>query len=57
MVLESYAAQEVNPPTCAKGRELERVGERWSILILREPPRGYPRCDGFPKSVPIAPIS
>jgi DNA-binding HxlR family transcriptional regulator len=41
--------------TCPIARSLERVGEWWSILILRDAFAGVTRFDGFQKSLGIAP--
>jgi DNA-binding HxlR family transcriptional regulator len=41
--------------TCPIARSLERVGEWWTILILRDALRGVTRFDGFQKSLEIAP--
>ena len=40
---------------CPVARSLERVGEWWSILILRDALRGLTRFDEFQKSLGIAP--
>src|SRR6202166_4146474 len=40
---------------CPIARGLERVGEWWSILILRDALHGYTRFDQFQKSLGIAP--
>jgi DNA-binding HxlR family transcriptional regulator len=40
---------------CAVARSLERVGEWWSILILRDASYGMTRFDEFQKSLSIAP--
>jgi DNA-binding HxlR family transcriptional regulator len=40
---------------CPIARSLERVGEWWSILILRDALRGVTRFDEFQKSLGIAP--
>src|SRR5260221_3377567 len=40
---------------CPIARSLERVGEWWSILILRDALRGTTRFDEFQKSLGIAP--
>ncbi len=40
---------------CPIARSLERVGERWSILVLREAFYGSTRFDEFQKSLGIAP--
>src|ERR1700749_3641202 len=41
--------------TCPIARSLERAGEWWSILILRDAFRGLTRLDQFQKSLDIAP--
>ena len=40
---------------CPIARSLERVGEWWSILILRDALHGLTRFDQFQKSLGIAP--
>src|SRR5215813_13274681 len=40
---------------CPIARSLERVGESWSILILRDAFQGLTRFDQFQKSLKIAP--
>jgi DNA-binding HxlR family transcriptional regulator len=40
---------------CPIARSLERVGEWWSILVLRDALRGATRFDEFQKSLGIAP--
>src|SRR5271155_5566649 len=40
---------------CPIARSLERVGEWWSILILRDALHGLTRFDQFQKSLEIAP--
>src|SRR3954453_7692770 len=40
---------------CPIARSLERVGEWWSILILRDAFQGLTRFDQFQKSLEIAP--
>jgi DNA-binding HxlR family transcriptional regulator len=40
---------------CPIARSLERVGEWWSILILRDASRGLTRFDQFEQSLGIAP--
>jgi DNA-binding HxlR family transcriptional regulator len=40
---------------CPIARSLERVGEWWSILILRDAFHGLTRFDQFQKSLSIAP--
>src|SRR6266850_4689035 len=41
--------------SCPIARSLERVGEWWSILILRDALHGLTRFDQFQKSLDIAP--
>lgn len=41
--------------TCPVARSLERVGEWWSILIMRDALNGRTRFDEFQKSLGIAP--
>src|SRR6516225_11477932 len=41
--------------TCPIARGLERVGEWWSILILRDAFRGTTRFDDFATSLGVAP--
>ncbi|HMF59403.1 MAG TPA: helix-turn-helix domain-containing protein, partial [Vicinamibacterales bacterium] len=40
---------------CPIARSLERVGEWWSILILRDALRGSTRFDQFQRHLTIAP--
>lgn len=40
---------------CPIARSLERVGDWWSILILRDALHGFTRFDQFQKSLSIAP--
>ena len=40
---------------CPIARSLERVGERWSILIIRDALHGFTRFDQFQRSLNIAP--
>ena len=40
---------------CPIARSLERVGEWWSILILRDAFHGFTRFDEFQKSLGVAP--
>src|SRR4029453_11304335 len=40
---------------CPIARSLERVGEWWSILIIRDALHGFRRFDEFQKSLNIAP--
>lgn len=46
---------ENNPGTCPIDRGLMRVGDRWSILILRDIERGLTRYDQMRASLGIAP--
>ncbi|MEJ0020812.1 MAG: helix-turn-helix domain-containing protein [Acetobacteraceae bacterium] len=40
---------------CPIARSLERIGDPWSVLILRDALRGLSRFDQFQKSLGIAP--
>jgi DNA-binding HxlR family transcriptional regulator len=40
---------------CPIARSLERVGEWWSILLIRDALHGFTRFDQFQKSLNIAP--
>jgi DNA-binding HxlR family transcriptional regulator len=40
---------------CPIARSLERIGEWWSILIIRDALHGFTRFDQFQKSLSIAP--
>jgi DNA-binding HxlR family transcriptional regulator len=40
--------------TCSIARTLDVVGDRWTLLILRDVFRGIHRFDGFLESLPIA---
>lgn len=40
---------------CPIARSLERVGEWWSILIMRDALQGLRRFDEFSRSLDIAP--
>lgn len=42
---------------CPIARSLDRVGEWWSILILREAFAGATRFDDFQRALPIAPTT
>jgi DNA-binding HxlR family transcriptional regulator len=44
-----------NKMPCPIARSLERVGEWWSMLILRDALHGYTRFDEFQRSLGIAP--
>ncbi|MBN8843686.1 MAG: helix-turn-helix transcriptional regulator [Sphingomonadales bacterium] len=48
-------APEENSGTCPVDRGLMRVGDRWSILILRDIDRGLTRYDQIRASLGIAP--
>jgi DNA-binding HxlR family transcriptional regulator len=41
--------------TCPVARTLDRIGDRWTILILRDAFHGLSRFDEFQKSLEIAP--
>lgn len=43
------------PTQCPVGRTLERVGDHWTLLILRDAAQGLTRFDQFEKSLGIAP--
>lgn len=44
------------PPTqCPVGRTLARVGDGWTLLILRDASQGLTRFDQFEKSLAVAP--
>jgi DNA-binding HxlR family transcriptional regulator len=45
----------LNSASCPVARSLDRVGEWWSILILRDAMYGLTRFDEFEKSLGIAP--
>lgn len=45
------------PMPCPVAQSLERVGEWWSILILRDASHGMTRFDEFQKSLGISPTS
>ena len=49
------AIDENNSGTCPVDRGLMRVGDRWSILILRDIERGLTRYDQMRTSLGIAP--
>jgi DNA-binding HxlR family transcriptional regulator len=40
---------------CPVGRTLERVGDAWSLMILRDASQGLTRFDQFRKSLGVAP--
>jgi DNA-binding HxlR family transcriptional regulator len=40
---------------CSVGRAVARVGDAWSMLVLRDAGLGQTRFDGFQKSLGIAP--
>lgn len=43
------------PPQCPVARTLERVGDGWTLLILRDALQGLTRFDQFEKSLGVAP--
>jgi DNA-binding HxlR family transcriptional regulator len=45
----------MNQTQCPIARSLDRVGDWWSILILRDALHGFTRFDQFQKSLDIAP--
>jgi len=44
-----------DPGQCPVGRTLERVGDTWSLMILRDAFQGLTRFDQFEKSLGVAP--
>jgi DNA-binding HxlR family transcriptional regulator len=46
---------ELNAKSCPIALSLDRVGEGWTIMILRDAARGLTRFDQFQKSLGIAP--
>ncbi len=44
-----------DPGQCPVGRTLERVGDTWSLMILRDALQGLTRFDEFEKSLGVAP--
>ncbi|HWW25257.1 MAG TPA: helix-turn-helix domain-containing protein [Caulobacter sp.] len=44
-----------DPGQCPIGRTLERVGDTWSLMILRDASQGLTRFDQFEKSLGMAP--
>jgi DNA-binding HxlR family transcriptional regulator len=44
-----------DPGQCPVGRTLERVGDTWSLMILRDAFHGLSRFDQFEKSLGMAP--
>jgi len=46
---------DLSAPSCPVAKSLGRVGERWSILILRDTLSGLTRFDEFERSLGIAP--
>jgi DNA-binding HxlR family transcriptional regulator len=44
-----------DPGQCPVGRTLERVGDTWSLMILRDALQGLSRFDEFEKSLGVAP--
>src|SRR5918996_2121152 len=54
-LLEPMKRKSFGDLPCPIARSLERVGEWWTILILRDALRGLTRFDEFQKSLEIAP--
>ncbi len=50
-----HKSKSISNLTCPIARSLERVGDGWSILILRDAFYGMTRFDEFQKSLEIAP--
>ncbi|MBX7068426.1 MAG: helix-turn-helix transcriptional regulator [Microthrixaceae bacterium] len=48
------AAGEVAPPDCSIARALGVIGDRWTILIMRDAFRGIRRFDDFRRDLDIA---
>ena len=44
-----------DPKQCPIGRTLERVGDTWSLMILRDAVQGLSKFDQFEKSLGVAP--
>ena len=44
-----------DPGQCPVGRTLERVGDTWSLMILRDALQGLTRFDQFEQSLGVAP--
>jgi DNA-binding HxlR family transcriptional regulator len=44
-----------DPGQCPVGRTLERVGDTWSLMILRDAQQGLTKFDQFQKSLGVAP--
>lgn len=44
-----------DPGQCPIGRTLERVGDTWSLMILRDAMQGLTKFDQFEKSLGVAP--
>jgi DNA-binding HxlR family transcriptional regulator len=44
-----------DPGQCPVGRTLERVGDTWSLMILRDALQGLSKFDHFEKSLGVAP--
>jgi DNA-binding HxlR family transcriptional regulator len=44
-----------DPGQCPVGRTLERVGDTWSLMILRDALQGVAKFDQFQKSLGVAP--
>ena len=53
--MESMQRKSLARMPCPIARSLERVGEWWSMLIMRDALHGYRRFDEFQESLGIAP--
>jgi DNA-binding HxlR family transcriptional regulator len=53
--IEVMTRRAFDPGQCPVGRTLERVGDTWSLMILRDAFQGLSRFDQFEKSLGVAP--
>jgi DNA-binding HxlR family transcriptional regulator len=53
--IERMTRRAFDPGQCPVGRTLERVGDTWSLMILRDAFQGLTRFDQFEKSLGVAP--
>jgi len=53
--IEAMTRRAFDPGQCPVGRTLERVGDTWSLMILRDALQGVSRFDQFQKSLGVAP--
>lgn len=53
--IEPMTRRAFDPGQCPVGRTLERVGDTWSLMILRDAFQGLTRFDQFEKSLGVAP--